>query len=58
MITAAGSAGGPRAHEVEVEHAPPPRRGGCFGRLLLLALFLFGLVLLVPIFLGALFGMG
>jgi ferric-dicitrate binding protein FerR (iron transport regulator) len=44
----------------EFEEAPPRRRrgGGCLGRLLMLALLLFALMLLVPALLGALLSFG
>jgi hypothetical protein len=56
MISAAARARRSRADRYDYAEDAPPRRGGCLGRLVMLAVLLFGLFLLIPIFFGALFG--
>jgi hypothetical protein len=59
LFGAAARARRPRADPYSGDYAPRRRRGGgCLGRLLMLAVLLFLLFLMVPVFLGALLNFG
>ncbi len=59
-VAAAARARSMRAERRDYDDLEPTRRrgGGCFGRVVMLLLFLIALFLLVPVFLGALLGFG
>jgi hypothetical protein len=59
LFGAAARARRSSAEPYSADYAPRRRRGGgCLGRLIMLAVLLFLLFLMVPVFLGALLGFG